>query len=203
MTVLSQNAEIERKKKLLEQHQRNLSYLEEQAIKYGVDLPLAIHNALTDERQAVSSLERDLAVMGVSVRNEAAWQAVLVESDAHWQKIIANNINQLGGAVIVDNDISRSDLEAYVKSCAMMIVGTPPQNELTANGPEAFLGEIIVNLGLKLPLILLVDWKNRDTAVVLRQAARDYNIDIVLVTIFKENFDFGWFSRIVHQILTR
>jgi hypothetical protein len=200
--LINHNTEIEHKKKLLQQHLRNLNYLESQAVKYGVDLPLAIHNALSDERRAISLLKRDLATLGASAQAQPAWQAVVVESDDHWRKIITNNITQLGGGALVRDSFSRADLEAFVDSCALMIVGTPPQNELTLNGPEPFIGEMIVNLGRKLPLILLVDWENRETAMVLRQAARDYNIEVKLVTIFKENFDLDWFSRIVHQILT-
>jgi hypothetical protein len=59
----------------------------------------------------------------------------------------------------------------------------------------------VVKLSYNLPLILLASWEDRDTPIALRQALRENNINVTPMTIFKENFDAYWFSRVVHQLL--
>ncbi|MBN1219984.1 MAG: hypothetical protein JXM69_13740 [Anaerolineae bacterium] len=198
--MLSQvnQTEIEQKQKLLEQHRRNLGYLEQQAVQYGLEVPLAMHNALVAEQDAIVSLEQELAMLGTSPRLQPKWQALVIDTDSHWQQIILNNISQLGGKGIVQPTMPKPEQEA-IDASSIAIVGVPghpPEDRLTRQWIED-----VVKLGCRLPLVLLADGKNRDTAIALRRTIGQRPEDITAVTIFKENFDPNWFSRVVHEIL--
>lgn len=206
MTLTNDFASIvspEQKQRLLAQHRRNFNYLREQAARYGLDLPLAVHNALTTEKEAISALEKELALAGVAPQPVTTWQAAVIEPDAHWREIIAKNIGLLGGAVVKQATPQFDDDPAVLADCAMAIVGVPPQQQAAPQAAAQFTTHMIMNLGRHLPLILLVDWHSRDTVIVLRHAAREYNIETSPVTIFKENFDPAWFSKVVQQLLAR
>lgn len=203
MNLPNLEGEIEQKQKLLAQHRQNLSFLQNRAVQYGLDLPLSVHNALSKEKQAISLLERDLAALGISARPEPRWLAIVIEADDDWRKIVIRHIAQLGGSIIQRRTVPKADQQDLLESCTVAIIGAPPRHQLDSDDPDALNTKAILTLGRKVPLILLADWKNRDTAIILRQAARDYNIEVPPVTIFKENFDADWFSRIVHQILAR
>jgi hypothetical protein len=194
---------IEQKQKLLAQHRRNFNYLREQASHYGLEVPLAVHNALTAEKETISELERELAPFGVAPPPPATWQAAVIDADDHWREIIAKNINHLGGSVVQQSTILDDDSPAALENCAMAIVGVPPQQASAPQASAQFTTQMIMKLGRHLPLILLVDWQSRDTVIVLRHAAREYNIETTPVTIFKENFDRAWFSKVVQQVLSR
>ena len=194
--------EIQEKKQLLERHQRNLKFLKNQAAHYGVtELPLAIHNALTHEQDAIVTLERDLVTLGASPEPNAVWQAAVMDSDPHWRDILVKYIIQLGGNAIEPDTlpVNRADL---IDSCAMAIVGVSAQSNASPERAAALI-EVLVNFATKLPLIFLADMENRDLPIVLRQTAHEYNIQVMPVTIFKENFTYDWFSRVVHRTLTR
>ncbi len=199
MSLIDHDREIEQKQKLLQQHQRNLQYLERQAVQYGLDVPLAVHNALLTEQDAISTLKRDLATLGVTSRPKVTWQAAVIDTDDHWRQIIVSHIHRLGGVAFECVKLTRDCQQAIIDTCAVAIVGIPAPTQSKSNVST----EKIANLGKALPLILMVDWDNRDAAIVLRQAVRGYNINVTPVTIFKETFDVEWFSRIVHRILTR
>ena len=92
-----EKTKIEQKQKLLKQHRRNLGYLEQQATQYGVDVPLAMHNALIAEQDAIATLEQELAMLGGATKLQPKWQALVVDVDNHWRQIIINNISLLGG----------------------------------------------------------------------------------------------------------
>jgi hypothetical protein len=192
-------AEIEQKQKLLEQHRRNLDYLQQQAALYGVDVPLAIHNGLTAEQDAISVIERELATLGVSPQPEPSWQALIIDTDSHWREIIAKNIDQLGGMVVERQAVPRHRSAKSIKNSAVAIVGIP--DLITEEASTRQWIKDVVKLGHSLPIILLACWHCRDTAIALRQAICDGQKDVMAVTVFKENFDPGWFSRVVHKIL--
>ena len=100
MIIEMEQAELEQKQKLLSQHRRNLNYLEHQAAQHGLYVPLAIHNAMAAEHEAIVNLERELAAAGISPQPKPSWQALLIDADHHWREIINNHIGQLGGTVI-------------------------------------------------------------------------------------------------------
>lgn len=190
---------IEQKQKLLTQHQRNLNYLDQQAAHYGCHVPLEIHNALVAEQDRVVTLERDLVALGVSPQPKVRWHALVIEADTSWRQIIVEKVNQLGGAVIEAQAVALDEQLEILTTCAVAIVGVTPQ---TGDDPSirAWI-KTVVKLSYNLPLILLASWEDRNTPIALRQALRESNINVVPTTIFKENFDMSWFSRVVHQIL--
>lgn len=193
--------EAEQKQRLLEQHQRNLNYLEEQAAKYGPDVPLALHNALITEREAIKKLEGELAALGVSLKPKSNWQVLIIDADVSWREIVANHIYQFGGTVIECNTIPEPDQDELIESSIVAVVGASGYTKIEA-ASQAWI-EDVVRLGRKLPIILLSSWAERDVTIALRHAFREDTCDIMATTIFKDNFDQFWFSRIVHQILQR
>ena len=190
---------IEQKQKLLTQHQRNLNYLDQQAAQYGGNVPLEIHNGLVAEQDRVTTLERDLAALGVSPQPKARWQALVIEADTSWRQIIVEKVNQLGGTAIEAQTVSLEAQLEILTSCAVAVVGVTPQTRDDPSIREWI--KTVVKLSYNLPLILLASWEDRNTPIALRQALRESNINVVPTTIFKENFDTSWFSRVVHQIL--
>jgi hypothetical protein len=198
ITEIDQQLDLEQKQNLLKQHQRNLHYLAQQAAAYGLDLPLAIHNALCNEQEAIAKLEQDLAALGVFNPPEPAWQALVVDPDSHWRKIVAKNIGQLGGQVIECETLSMRKSNGLVNASALAIVGVPDAPESTGQWVKD-----VVKLGQHLPLILLVGWRNRDAAIALRQAIGGGSTRVTSTTIFKDNFDPYWFSRVVQKILVQ
>ena len=193
-------AEVEQKQQLLKQHRRNLRYLEHQAAQYGVvDVPVSVHNALIAEQDAIATIERELAAAGLTPQRQAEWQALLVDPDSSWRKIIAQNINQLGGRVIEQHHISTRETTSAVKNSAIAIVGVP--NHITEDALTRQWIKDVVKLGQDLPIILLACWNSRDTAIALRQAICTGPSDVTAITVFKDNFDPRWFSRVVHKIL--
>jgi hypothetical protein len=190
---------IEQKQKLLTQHQRNLNYLDQQAAHYGYHVPLEIHNALVAEQDRVITLERDLATLGISSQPKARWQALVIEADTSWRQIIVEKVNQLGGAAIEAQAVALDEQLEVLATCAIAIVSVTPQTRDDPSIREWI--KTVVKLSGNLPLILLASWEDRNTPIALRQALRESNINVVPTTIFKENFDISWFSRVVHQIL--
>lgn len=191
---------IEQKQKLLAQHRRNLDYLDQQATQYGSHVPLEIHNALVVEQDKVASLERDLAALGVSAQPQSNWQALVIDPDTSWRKIIVEKVSQLGGAAIEGQTVPPAEQVETLAHCAVAIVSVTPQIENDPAIREWI--KAVVKLSRNLPLILLASWADRDTPIALRQALRENKINVTPTTIFKENFDIYWFSRVVHQILT-
>jgi len=196
---MTDQAELEQKQQLLEQHRRNLRYLQHQAAQYGIDTPLAVHNALTAEQDAVATLERELATAGLAPQRQAEWQALLVDPDSSWRKIIAQNISQLGGRVIEQHHIPTRKATTVVKESVIAIVGVP--NHTSEDALTRQWIKDVVKLGRDLPIILLACWESRDTAIALRQAICAGPSDVTAITVFKDNFDPRWFSRVVHKIL--
>ena len=196
---MTDQAELKQKQQLLEQHRRNLRYLQHQAAQYGIDTPLSVHNALTAEQDTVATLERELATAGLAPQRQAEWQALLVDPDSSWRKIIAQNINQLGGRVIEQHHIPTRKTTMAVKNSAIAIVGMP--NHTSEDALTRQWIKDVVKLGRDLPIILLACWDSRDTAIALRQAICAGPSDVTAVTVFKDNFDPRWFSRVVHKIL--
>jgi hypothetical protein len=194
------HSQIEQKQKLLKQHQQNLNYLENQASLYGFEVPLALHNALKAERDAAATLERELSAMGVSSQVEPNWQALVIDEDSHWREIVACKIGQLGGRIIERKQISTAENE-IIDDCSVVIIGLQ-KHPRSKSSTQQYI-ERLMKLGQRLPIILLVNWDNRDTAITLRQALRTANKQVTIATIFKENFDLFWFSQTVHQILVR
>ncbi|MBI1881024.1 MAG: hypothetical protein HYR94_22820 [Chloroflexi bacterium] len=190
---------IEQKQKLLTQHRRNLSYLEQQAACYGLNVPLEIHNAHMAEQDKVTTLERDLGALGISPQPKASWRALVIDADANWRKIIAEKITQLGGAAVEGQTVPPEEQFDTVANCAVAIVGVTSQTQNDPSIREWI--KTVVKLSYNLPLILLASWEDRDTPIALRQALRENNINVTPMTIFKENFDTHWFSRVVHQLL--
>lgn len=200
MDIESDPLITEQKQKLLAQHRRNLDYLDQQATQYGSLVPLEIHNALVAEQDKVALLERDLAALGVSVQPESNWQALVIDPDTSWRKIIVEKVSQLGGAVIEGQTVPPAEQVETLTHCAVAIVSVTPQIENDPAIREWI--KAVVKLSHNLPLILLASWADRDTPIALRQALRENKINVTPTTIFKENFDIYWFSRVVHQILT-
>lgn len=198
---MNNQVEVEQKQQLLEQHRRNLRHLEHQAAQYGIDTPLSIHNALIAEQDAVAAIERDLAVAGLSPQTETEWQALLVDPDSSWRKIIAQNINQLGGQVIEQPHIPTRKTAKVVKNSAIAIVGVP--NHIAEDALTRQWIKDVIKLGRDLPIILLACWNSRDTAIALRQAICAGPDDVTAITVFKDNFDPRWFSRVVHKVLVQ
>ncbi len=198
MILENDQIELEQKQKLLKRHRRNLSYLKQQAVQHGLDVPLALHNALTAEREAITSLERELTTSGVSAQPEASWQALIIDADSHWRKIVVNNINKLGGAVV---ELDARPMPEAIETCAVAIVGVSG-HPLTEPSTRQWIKDM-VKLGRSLPVILLASWEDRDITIALRRAFLNDDKDITVTTIFKETLDLHWFSRIIHQILTR
>ena len=194
-------AEVEQQQQLLEQHRRNLRYLQHQAAQYGLDVPIAVHNALIAEQDAIATLERQLATAGLTPQRQAHWQVLLVDPDSSWRKIIAQNINQLGGRVIEQHHISTHETAMAVKNSAIAIVGVP--NHVSEDALTRQWIKDVVKLGLDLPIILLACWNSRDTAIALRQAICAGPDEVTAITVFKDNFDPRWFSRVVHKILVQ
>jgi hypothetical protein len=190
---------IEQKQKLFTQHQRNLSYLDQQAAHYGPNVPLELHNALVAEQDKVTALERDLALLGISSRPDASWQALVIDADTNWRKIIVERVNLLGGAAIEGQTVPPAEQVETLTRCAVAIVGVTPQTQNDPSIREWI--KAVVKLSYNLPLVLLASWEDRDTPIALRQALRENNINVTPTTIFKENFDTHWFSRVVHQLL--
>jgi hypothetical protein len=124
---------IEQKQKLLAQHRRNLNYLDQQAASYGCNIPLEIHNALVAEQDRVTTLERDLATLGISPQPQASWQALVIDADTNWRKIIVEKISQLGGAAVEGQMIPAAEQFDTVARCAVAIVGVTTQ---TQNDPS-------------------------------------------------------------------
>jgi hypothetical protein len=196
---MTDQAELEQKKQLLEQHRRNLRYLQNQAAQYGVDTPLAVHNALTAEQDAVATIERELAAAGLAPQRQIEWQALLVDPDSSWRKIIARNISQLGGRVIEQTHIPTRKATTVIKDSAIAIVGVPDHTAEDALVQQWI--KDVVKLGRDVPIILLACWSSRDTTIALRQAIGTGPSDVTAITVFKDNFDPRWFSRVVHKIL--
>lgn len=192
---------VEQKEKLLAQHRRNLSYLEQQAAQYGSEAPLSLHNALTAEHEAVRTLEKELASLGIAPRPEPSWQALVIDADTHWREIIANHIDQFGGTVIECNTIPTKDQREIIESSSFAIVGASGYTKMEAPAQAWIDG--VVTLARKLPIILLASWEERDVTIALRHAIRNDDPEITSTTIFKETFNQHWFSRIVHQFLIR
>jgi len=194
-------AEAEQKQNLLEQHRRNLRYLQHQAAQYGLDVPVSVHNALIAEQDAIATIERQLAAAGLAPQRQADWQVLLVDPDSSWRKIIAQNISQLGGRVIEQPHISTHETTMAVKNSAIAIVGVP--NHISEDALTKQWIKDVVKLGLDLPIILLACWNSRDTAIALRQAICAGPDEVTAITVFKDNFDPRWFSRVVHRILVQ
>ena len=194
-------ANIEQKQKLLRQHRRNFTFLEQQAAQHGLDVPLAMHNALTAEQDAIATLERELVGLGVAPQPKPHWQALVIDPDSHWRRIIINHVNRLGGAVIEHHLIPWQESLELIEASAVAIVGVP--HHTPEEGSSRQWIEDVVKLGRYVPLILLACGENRDTVIALRRTICERQQDITAITIFKENFDPGWFSRVVHRILTR
>lgn len=192
---------VEQKEKLLAQHRRNLSYLEQQATQYGSDVPLSLHNALTAEHEAVRTLEKELAALGISPKPEPSWQALVIDADAHWREIIANHIDQFGGTVVECKTIPIEDQGEVVELSNFAIVGASGYTKVEAPAQAWIDG--VVTLARRLPIILLASWEERDVTIALRHAIRQDDQGITSTTIFKETFNQHWFSRIVHQFLIR
>jgi hypothetical protein len=203
MSLEFEQADIEQKQKLLTQRRRNLNHLKQQAAQYGPQefVPLSIHNALTAEQSEIARLERELATLNASPQPRPQWQALVIDPDSHWREIIAKNVGQLGGAVIEHHIFAMPEsTEEIIATSAVAIVGLPHQ--LETDGATGQWIENVVKLGHRLPIILLVCWDNKDAAISLRRAFGQGQTDMMPVTIFKENFDPAWFSRVVHRILT-
>ena len=192
---------IEQKQKLLVQHRRNLNYLTQQAAQFGSDLPLAVHNSLRVEQEAIATLERELVALGIAAQPQPHWQALVIDPDRHWREIVAKNIGQLGGAVIECETVpNRHQGKAVIQTSALAVVGVP--DAPTAKSIRQWVKDV-VKLGQSLPLILLVCEQNRETAVALRQAISAAPQPVTIITVFKDNFDAHWFSRVVHQIFAQ
>lgn len=191
--------DLEHKKELFIQHQRNLNYLEQQAAKYGADLPLAVYNTLTVERDIVAKLERELAVSGALPEPAPTWHAMVIEPDPHWREITVRHLQQLEGKAIVLDKVPTEAQQELIDRCAVAIVSSSCYTEAT----KAQWIESMVKLARHLPIILLVGWEDKALAVALRQAFHNDGQSIGTTTIFKQTFDFYWFSRIIHEILVR
>jgi hypothetical protein len=190
---------IEQKQKLLSQHRRNLDYLDQQAASYGFNAPLEVHNAIVAEQEAVTRLERELAMMGISPQTQPSWQALIIDPDSDWRNIIANHVARLGGKAIEGHTVPLTEQAQAVADCAVAIIGVTPQTQHDPMIREWL--KTVVKLGHKLPLILLASWEDRDTPIILRQALRKHNINLTPTTIFKETFDMVWFARVLHHLL--
>jgi hypothetical protein len=199
MTIEADELVIEQKQKLLAQHRRNLSYLDQQAAYYGFNIPLEIHNALVAEQDRVATLERDLAALGVAPQPKSSWQALVIDADSSWRQIIVDKINELGGGAIEGQTVPSEEQTHTLSNCAVAIVGVTSQTQSDPVIREWV--KAVVKLSHDLPLILLASWEDRDTPIVLRQALRESKINVIPTTIFKENFDSYWFSKVLHQIL--
>ncbi|HEX9922974.1 MAG TPA: hypothetical protein VGD99_09945 [Anaerolineae bacterium] len=193
--------EIEQKQQLLDRHRRNRSYLEQQAAQYGLEVPLALYNALQAEAETISRLERELAALGVSAQSRPSWQALIIDADAHWRDIVISNVGQLGGTVIEVVEFSILTQREIIESCAMAIVSASGHVLVEPSTPKWI--EEMVELGRCLPIVLLASWDDRDISIALRQACLNHAEDITVTTIFKETLDLHWFSRIIHQLLIR
>lgn len=197
---MNDQADIEQKQALLKQHRRNLNYLERQAAQYGPDTPLAIHNALTAEQDAIVTIERELASWGISPQPAPQWQALLIDPDHSWRKIIARHVGQLGGRVLEQRAIPIQKSTKVVKTSTLAILGVP-DHPVEDTGTQQWIDDV-VKLGQSLPLILLTCWNSKDTAIALRQSiCTGPASNTTVVTIFKDSFDPGWFARVVHRIL--
>lgn len=190
-------AELKLKQDLLAQHRQNLNYLEHQAAQHGPHVPLAIHNAMTAEHEAIQSLERELAATGVSSQPKPQWQALVIDADQHWREIIMNNIGQLGGTVVECPTIPAQEI---VDSCAVAIIAASAHAQTDLSASEWV--KSVVNLGGSLPIILLTSLDDRETSIRLRHALRNNDKKITATTVFKETFDIHWFSQLIHQVLT-
>jgi len=193
--------EVEQKQQLLERHRRNRNYLEQQAAQYGLEVPLALHNALQTEAETISRLERELAALGISVQSRPSWQALIVDADEHWREIVISNVGQLGGTVIEVVEFSILTQREIIESCTMAIVSASG-HVLVEPSTQKWIEEM-VELGRCLPIVLLASWDDRDISIALRQACLKHAEDITVTTIFKETLDLHWFSRIIHQLLIR
>ena len=193
--------EIEQKQQLLDRHRRNRSYLEQQAAQYGLEVPLALYNALQAEAETISRLERELAALGVSAQSRPSWQALIVDADEHWRDIVISNVGQLGGAGIEVAELSILTQREVIESCAMAIVSASGRL-LVEPATQRWIEEM-VELGRCLPIVLLASWDDRDISIALRQAFLNDAEDITVTTIFKETLDLHWFLRIIHQLLVR
>jgi hypothetical protein len=193
--------EVEQKQQLLERHRRNRDYLEQQAAHYGLEVPLALYNALQAEAETISRLERELAALGVSALARPSWQALIIDADEHWRDIVISNVGQLGGTVIEVAEFSILTQREIVESCAMAIVSASG-HVLIEPSTQKWIEEM-VELGRCLPIVLLASWDDRDISIALRQACLNHVEEITLTTIFKETLDLHWFSRIIHQLLIR
>lgn len=196
----SHHSQIEQKQKLLKQHRQNLNYLEHQAALYGLEVPLALHNALKTEREAAAALERELSTLNVSPNPKLCWQALVIDEDSHWREIVASKISQLGGKIMEFEHFPSTEHD-QIDDCAIVIIGLEKHSQSETSTKKYF--DLLVKLAQRLPIILLVSWDNRDTAITLRHALRTKNKQVTIATIFKENFDLFWFSKTVHQILVR
>jgi hypothetical protein len=193
--------EIEQKQQLLKRHRRNRNYLEQQAAQYGLEVPLALHNAVQAEAEAISRLERELATLGVSAQTRPNWQALIIDADTHWRDIVMSNVGQLGGTVIEVVEFSILTQREIIESCAMAIVSASG-HVLVEPSTQKWIEEM-VELGRCLPIVLLASWDDRDISIALRQACLNHAEDITVTTIFKETLDLHWFSRIIQQLLIR
>jgi hypothetical protein len=185
---------ITQKQTLLAQHRQNLHYLTQQAAQYGLDLPLALHNALCHEQEGVAILERELAALGVSAQPEPQWQALVIDPDYHWRQIITQAIGQLGGAVVECPAWPDGKVKDLAAANALAVIGVPDAST------RQWVKDV-VKLGQRLPLILLAGAANRDTVIVLRQAIGVGSKPIT--TVSKDNFDACWFARVAQNILTQ
>lgn len=193
--------EIEQKQQLLKRHRRNRNYLEQQAAQYGLEVPLALHNAVQAEAEAISRLERELATLGGSAQTRPNWQALIIDADTHWRDIVISNVGQLGGTVIEVVEFSILTQREIIESCAMAIVSASG-HVLVEPSTQKWIEEM-VELGRCLPIVLLASWDDRDISIALRQACLNHAEDITVTTIFKETLDLHWFSRIIQQLLIR
>ena len=131
--------------------------------------------------------------------HDETWHAVVIDPDRHWRDITVNHINKLGGTATEYDAIPALHDDTFL-AYSLAIVDVSPKCQ-GATAYSSWSVEQLIAIAQKLPLIVLTSWENKDTPIVLRQAVREYNIEVAPVTIFKENFNLDWFSRIVRLTL--
>jgi hypothetical protein len=181
---------------LLKKHRQNLAYLKRQAVLHGLDVPLAIHNAIIAEQDAIADLEKQLTEAGVDLVPEPTWKALIVEADSHWREIISVVLDGFGGSVVRYDKIPDGDIQDIVKDCRIIVISPFVMIEAMP------LLDQWINQDHHASVILMTEPAERDHAIKIRQLLQSKREKIRVSTIFKNMFDIEWFSKVIQHSLS-
>ncbi len=209
------NRKIAHLKELLSIRQRNIDFLELRAAKYGaLSVPIEVHNQLVAEKEAAETLrlqinrllqQRPDVVLSASVPIDPLPPTVkpptvlIFEDDLPWRDILVEAATALGCKTQVW-PLSQSLGSLTLGDYQVAVIGLPVPEAFTETFNQEHLTELITQISLAMPLVLLTTRDALDVSLAARQTLLKNNL-MAVATIPKETFNNIWFTRMLKKAL--